>query len=53
MSKAEIQEIELVNVEVEINNKIHNFVDKYNKYPKYLKLPLWISNYMKQVMRDI
>lgn len=53
MSKAEIQEIELSDVETIINNKINEFTEKYNKYPKYLKLPLWISNGMKQSMRDM
>lgn len=53
MSKAEIKEIELTEVETIINNKIHNFIDKYEKYPKYLKLPLWISNCFKQVMKDM
>ena len=40
MSKADIQEIELVKVERIIAHKINDFVEKYNKYPKYLKLPL-------------
>lgn len=52
MSKAKIQEIEFVDVEVAINNKIYDYIKKYNEYPKYLKLPLWISNCMKQSMQD-
>ncbi len=51
MSK--VQEIELAKVEEIIAHKINDFVEKYNQYPKYLKLPLWISNYMKQTMRNI
>lgn len=44
---------ELVEIELIIKNKINEFIDKYQKYPKYLKLPLWISNYMKKAMRDM
>ena len=44
---------ELVKIERIIEHKINDFVKKYNKYPKYLKLPLWISNCMKQAMREV
>ncbi len=53
MNKANIQEIELNKLENIIKDKICDFVDKYNKYPKYLKLPLWISNCMKKAMKDM
>lgn len=53
MSKADIQQIELMEVETIIKDKICDFIDKYNKYPKYLKLPLWISNCMKRIMKDM
>lgn len=53
MSKVDIQEIELAEIETIIKDKICDFIDKYNKYPKYLKLPLWISNGMKRIMRDM
>lgn len=53
MNKTRIQEIEFKDVEAAINNKIHRFVDKYNKYPKYLKLPLWLNNYIKQSIQDV
>lgn len=46
-------EIEFTEIEVIINNKIKDFVKKYNQYPRYLKIPLWISNCMKQRMRKI
>ena len=52
-TRATKNEIELNKVEKIIKDKINDFIDKYNKYPKYLKLPLWISNCMKQVMRDM
>ena len=48
-----VTEIEEKKVEKIIICKINKFVEKYNKYPKYLKLPLWISNCMKQRMRDM
>ena len=48
-----IREIELEQVEKIIEHKINDFVEKYDQYPKYLKLPLWISNYMKQAMRKV
>ena len=51
MSKSE--RIELEKIEKIIRQKINEFVEEYDKYPKYLKLPLWISNYMKQKMRDM
>ena len=53
MSKAKIQEIAITTIDTTIRNKINSFVDKYDKYPKYLKLPLWISNCMKKAMKDI
>lgn len=53
MNKGNIQQIELNEVETIIHNKIHDYIDKYDKYPKYLKLPLWISYCMKQAMRDM
>lgn len=52
-NKVKIQEYDLADVEATIKNKIYNFIDKYGKYPKYLKIPLWISNCMKQAMKDM
>ena len=49
----EIEKIELEKIEGIIRQKINEFVEKYDKYPKYVKLPLWISNCMKQKMRDM
>lgn len=53
MNKTNIQQVELTKVKEIIKEKICDFTDKYNKYPKYLKLPLWISYYMKQEMKDM
>lgn len=33
-----------------VNNKIHDYILKYHNYPKYIKLPLWIFDCLKQVM---
>lgn len=51
--KTNIQKIEFDELELIINNKIYDFTEKYNKYPKYLKLPLWISECMKREMIKI
>lgn len=52
MNKSEIQEIELVELEVIINNKIVDYINKYMHEPKYLKVPLWIFNCMKQIYKE-
>lgn len=49
----ENKEIELTKVIVIINKKINDFINQYHKYPKYLKLPLWISRCMKASMGEI
>ncbi|MFG6319587.1 MAG: hypothetical protein K1W33_07040 [Clostridia bacterium] len=49
----ENKEIEVEYIEQVIEEKICNFVNKYNKYPKYLKLPLFISFSMKSKMNQI
>ena len=48
-----IREIELKQVEEIIAHKINDFIEKYEQYPKYLKLPLWINNYIKQAMGKV
>lgn len=30
-----------------INTKIRNFIEKYHRRPKYIKMPLWIYSKMK------
>ena len=42
-----------VKVDNIIKEKIAEFSQKYNKYPKYLKIPLWISCCMKWNMGNI
>lgn len=49
----ENKEIEITKVIVIINKKIDDFLHKYHKYPKYLKLPLWISRCMKANMKEL
>lgn len=53
MSKPKIQEIEITEIDTAIKNKINSFVNKYDKYPKYLKLPLWISNCIKKEIKNM
>lgn len=35
-----------------VNSKIHDYVSKYHNYPKYIKLPLWMFESLKQAMRE-
>ena len=49
-TKYSIEYLELQRI---VNKKIHNYISKYNNYPKYIKLPLWIFEYLKQTMRVI
>ena len=44
-TKYSIEYLELQRI---VNKKIHNYISKYNNYPKYIKLPLWIFEYLKQ-----
>ena len=52
-NKVDIQEYNLEDVEATIKNKVLDFIYKYGKNPKYLKLPLWISCCMKREIKDI
>lgn len=36
-----------------INNKINEYINKYKKYPKYLKIPLWIYSNIIHNIKDI
>lgn len=47
------KEIDLRQLEVIIHNKIHEYIYKYRNNPKYIKLPLWIFNYLKQLMGKV
>ena len=51
--KVEIHDYALEDIDATIKDKTYAFIDKYGKYPKYLKLPLWISECMKREMRKI
>lgn len=33
-----------------VNNRIHDYISKYYNYPKYIKIPLWIFDCLKQTM---
>lgn len=53
MNKENIQELDIFEVDKIIKNQINEYVNKYNKYPKYVKIPLWISHCMKKNMKEI
>lgn len=53
MNKREEREFDKSKLYNTINEKINDFVNKYNKYPKYVKIPLWISCCMKLNMGSI
>ena len=36
-----------------VNNRIHDYISKYHNYPKYIKLPLWIFDCLKQTMCEV
>lgn len=36
-----------------VNTRIHDHVSKYHNYPKYIKLPLWIFECLKQTMCEV
>ena len=46
-TKYSIEYLELQRI---VNKKIHNYISKFHNYPKYIKLPLWIFEYLKQTM---
>lgn len=50
---SEVNKIGLEEIDRIIRQKINEFIEEYEKYPKYLKLPLCISNHMKQKTRDM
>lgn len=45
--------IEYLELQCIVNNRIHDYVAKYHNYPKYIKLPLWIFDCLKQTMYEI
>ena len=45
--------IEYLELQCIVNNRIHDYVAKYHKYPKYIKLPLWIFECLKQTMCEV
>lgn len=45
--------IEYWELQVIVNNRIHDYVLKYHNYPKYIKLPLWIFDCLKQTMDEV
>ena len=45
--------IEYLELHCIVNNRIHDYVSKYHSYPKYIKLPLWIFDCLKQTMCEV
>ena len=45
--------IEYLELQCIVNNKIHDYILKYHSYPKYIKLPLWIFDCLKQTMCEV
>lgn len=45
--------IEYLELQCIVNNRIHDYVSKYHNYPKYIKLPLWIFDCLKQTMCEV
>ena len=44
--------IEYLKLQRIVNIRIHDYVEKYYHYPKYIKMPLWIFDCLKQTMRE-
>lgn len=42
--------IEYSELECIVNNRIDDYIFKYHNYPKYIKLPLWLFECLKQRM---
>lgn len=36
-----------------VNSRICNYISEYRSYPKYIKLPLWIFDRLKQTMFEV
>ena len=47
------EEIDLANLETIIHNKICEYLNKYLREPKYIKIPLWVFDILKRRMKDI
>ena len=45
--------IEYLELQCIVNNRIHDYISKYHNYPKYIKLPLWIFECLKQTMCEV
>ena len=45
--------IEYLELQCIVNNRIHDYISKYHNYPKYIKIPLWIFECLKQTMCEV
>lgn len=48
-----IYELDLTELETVIHKKICEYLDKYLREPKYIKMPLWVFDMLKRRMKDI
>lgn len=46
-------ELDLSDLQVSINNKIYDYMDKYKSRPKYIKIPFWILDTLKSLIKDL
>ena len=45
--------IEYLELQYIVNNRIDDYISKYHNYPKYIKLPLWIFECLKQIVCEV
>lgn len=45
--------IEYLELQCIVNNRIHDYIAKYHNFPKYIKIPLWIFDCLKQTMCEV
>ena len=53
MSEIKINELDLAKLEIVIHKKICEYLDKYLREPKYIKMPLWVVENLKRNMKNI
>lgn len=53
MRKIDIDKIDLEELEIIIQKKICEYINKYLDKPKYVKIPLWLFNCLKREIGNI
>lgn len=49
-TKDSVEYLELLCI---VNNRIPGYISKYHNYPKYIKIPLWIFECLKQTTCEV